>query len=58
VTILNLKVAKLIPEDDVVLVEGAIPGSKNTIVTLRGAVKKKGGNVPKPASGAASKKKG
>jgi large subunit ribosomal protein L3 len=43
VTILNLKIAKLIPEDDLVLVEGGIPGAKNTIITLRGAVKKRGG---------------
>ena len=43
VTILNLKIAKLIPEDDLVLIEGGIPGAKNTIITLRGAVKKRGG---------------
>ncbi|NUP12335.1 MAG: 50S ribosomal protein L3 [Polyangiaceae bacterium] len=41
VSIMNLKIAKLIPEDDIVLVEGGIPGAKNTIITLRGAVKKK-----------------
>jgi large subunit ribosomal protein L3 len=40
-SILNLKVVKLIPEDDLVLIEGGIPGSKNGIVTVRGAVKKK-----------------
>jgi large subunit ribosomal protein L3 len=40
---LNLRVAKLIPEDDLILIEGAIPGAKNGIVTVRGAVKKNGG---------------
>jgi large subunit ribosomal protein L3 len=29
----NLKIAKLIPEDDLVLIEGAVPGSKNQLVT-------------------------
>ena len=39
----NLKVAKVIPEDNLLLIEGGIPGSKNGIVTIRGAVKKRGG---------------
>jgi large subunit ribosomal protein L3 len=43
VTTQNLKVVKLIPEDDLVLIEGGIPGSKNGLVTVRGAVKKKNG---------------
>ena len=43
VSALNLKVAKLIPEDDVVLIEGAVPGPRNAVVTIRGAVKKNGG---------------
>jgi large subunit ribosomal protein L3 len=41
VTTMNLKIAKLIPEDDLVLVEGGIPGSTNGLVTIRGANKKK-----------------
>jgi large subunit ribosomal protein L3 len=40
VSTLNLKVAKLLPEDDVVLIEGGIPGSKGSVVVVRGAVKK------------------
>jgi large subunit ribosomal protein L3 len=46
VSILNLKIAKLLPEDDIVLVEGGIPGSSGTVITLRGAVKKKNGGKP------------
>lgn len=46
VTALNLRVAKLLPEDDVVLIEGAIPGSKNAVVTVRGAVKKRNAGKP------------
>ncbi len=41
VSTLNLRVAKLVPEDDLVLIDGGIPGSKNGIVLIRGAVKKK-----------------
>ncbi|MRG91750.1 50S ribosomal protein L3 [Polyangium spumosum] len=41
VSALNLKIAKLMPEDDLVLIEGAVPGAKNGIVLVRGAVKKK-----------------
>ena len=41
VSMLNLKVVKLLPEEDLVLVEGGIPGSANSVITLRGAVKKK-----------------
>lgn len=43
VTTHNLKIAKLITEDDLVLIEGAVPGAKNQLVTIRGAVKKFGG---------------
>lgn len=41
VTAHNLKVVKLIAEDDLVLIEGAVPGPKNQLVTIRGAIKKK-----------------
>ena len=43
VTTHNLKIAKVIPEDNLILIEGAVPGSKNGIVIIRGAVKKRGG---------------
>jgi len=43
VTTHNLKVAKIIAEDNLLLIEGAVPGPKNGIVFVRGAVKKRGG---------------
>lgn len=46
VTTHNLRVAKLLPEQDVVLIEGSIPGSKNAVVTVRGAVKKRDAGRP------------
>lgn len=39
VTVLNLRVAKVL-EDGIVLIEGAVPGPRSGIVTVRGAVKK------------------
>lgn len=43
VTAHNLKIARLMVEDDLVLIEGAVPGPKNQIVVVQGAVKKKNG---------------
>jgi large subunit ribosomal protein L3 len=43
ISALNLRVARLIPEDNLVLIEGAVPGPQGSIVTIRGAVKKNGG---------------
>ena len=48
VSVLNLKVARIIPEQNLLLVEGGIPGARNSFVTVRGAVKKK--NAGKKAS--------
>jgi large subunit ribosomal protein L3 len=41
VTTLNLVVAKVLDEEGIVLIMGGVPGSKNGIVTVRGAVKVK-----------------
>lgn len=41
ITKLNLKVARVMDEENVLLIKGAIPGSRNSIVTIRGAVKAK-----------------
>ena len=40
-SILNLKIAKVIPEKNLILVEGAVPGSKGGLVLIRHAVKGK-----------------
>jgi large subunit ribosomal protein L3 len=40
ITILNLHVSKVLDEDNLVLVEGSVPGPRHGIVTVRGAVKK------------------
>ena len=43
VTIQNQKVARVMDDQWVLLIAGAIPGPKGSIVTVRGAVKKSGG---------------
>lgn len=55
VTVHNLKVAKIIAEDHLVLIEGAIPGWRDGTVIVRGAVKKHGG-VRAPSTTVASTK--
>jgi large subunit ribosomal protein L3 len=43
VSVLNLKVAKIVPDQQLLLIEGGVPGPRNGLVTVRGAVKKSGG---------------
>jgi large subunit ribosomal protein L3 len=43
-SILNLKIAKVLPEKHLLLVEGAVPGSKGSLVLIRHAVKARGKN--------------
>jgi large subunit ribosomal protein L3 len=45
VSVLNQRVAKVIPDQHLVLVHGGVPGSKNGLVELRGAVKRHGGRA-------------
>ncbi|MEY4579602.1 MAG: hypothetical protein RL701_4305 [Pseudomonadota bacterium] len=40
-TILNLVVTKVLDEENIILVEGGVPGAKNGVVVVRGAVKTK-----------------
>jgi len=39
ITIQNLVVSRVLETEQVVLIEGAVPGSKNSFVTVRGAIK-------------------
>ncbi len=48
-SILNQRIVRVLAEENLVLVRGGIPGSKNGLVVVRGAVKKK--NSGKPAQG-------
>ncbi|MEZ4443431.1 MAG: 50S ribosomal protein L3 [Polyangiaceae bacterium] len=43
VSVLNQRIAKVIPEKQLILIEGVVPGSKQSIVRVQGAVKKSGG---------------
>jgi large subunit ribosomal protein L3 len=46
VSVLNLKVQKIVTEENLLLIEGGVPGPRNTVVTVRGAIKKKRGGKP------------
>jgi len=48
VSVLNLKVQKIVPEQNLLLIEGGVPGPRNALVTVRGAVKKREGGKPQP----------
>jgi large subunit ribosomal protein L3 len=43
VTMLNQPVVKIDVEQELILIEGGVPGPNNSIVAVRGAVKKRGG---------------
>ncbi len=47
ITVMSLKVTKVLDEEGLVLVNGGVPGSKNSVVSIRSAVKKA---PPAPAS--------
>ena len=50
ITTQNLKVVKLIEDDDLILIQGSVPGSKNGVVLLKDAIKHKIPNeAPFPA---------
>jgi large subunit ribosomal protein L3 len=42
-TVLSQRVIKILPEERLVLIRGGLPGSRNGLVMVRGAVKKAGG---------------
>jgi len=49
-TVLNLLIVDVIPEKNAILIKGALPGPKKSLVTIRSAVKEQKGNpkVAKP----------
>lgn len=43
---LNQRIVKVLPDESLILIRGGLPGSKNSLVAVRGAIKRRGG---KPA---------
>jgi large subunit ribosomal protein L3 len=43
VTMMNLKIARVMDDQNLLLIEGGVPGPRNGYVTVRGANKKAGG---------------
>ncbi|HET9958108.1 MAG TPA: 50S ribosomal protein L3 [Polyangiaceae bacterium] len=46
-SVMNQKVVKIVPEQNLLLIHGGVPGSRDSIVVVRGAVRRRGG---KPAA--------
>jgi len=47
VSVLSQKIVRVIPEQNLILIQGGIPGSRNGLVLVRGAIKKRGGKPTK-----------
>jgi large subunit ribosomal protein L3 len=45
VSVVNQRIAKIVPEQNLVLVVGGVPGSKNSVVVVRGSSRKGGGKA-------------
>ena len=54
VTTLNVKVVKILADQNLIFIRGSVPGPRNQVVVVRGAVKKSGGK-PKPVTVATTK---
>lgn len=48
ITTLNIKIAKVLNDESIVLLEGAVPGPRHGVVTIKGAVKKPAVKLPDP----------
>jgi large subunit ribosomal protein L3 len=46
-SVLNQSIVKILAEENMVLIRGGVPGSRNGLVLVRGAIKRRGG---KPAA--------
>lgn len=42
-SVLNQRIVKIVAEENMVLIRGGIPGAKNGLVVVRGAIKRRGG---------------
>lgn len=45
VSVLNQKIVRVLADQNLILVRGGVPGAKNSLVIVRGAVKKNGGKA-------------
>ncbi len=47
-TILNLRIVRVLSDENIVLVDGGVPGPRNAFVTVKGAIKKVSMPLPEP----------
>ncbi len=48
-SMLNVRIVRIVPDQDLILIDGAVPGGIDGVVVVRGAVKKKNAGKPKEA---------
>lgn len=46
-SVLNQRVVKIVPEQNLLLIRGGVPGARDSLVVVRGAVKRRGGKATK-----------
>lgn len=46
-SVLNQRVVKIVPEENLLLIRGGVPGARDSLVLVRGAVKRRGGKPAK-----------
>lgn len=46
-SVLNQRVVKIVPEENLLLIRGGVPGARDSLVLVRGAVKRRGGKAKK-----------
>jgi large subunit ribosomal protein L3 len=51
VSVMNQRIVKIVPEENLVLVEGGVPGARNSLVVVRGASRKPDGGKRKASAG-------
>ena len=47
-TVLNLRIVKILSDENIVLVDGGVPGPRNGFLTMKGAIKKAPVPLPEP----------
>jgi len=46
-SVLNQRVVKIVPEENLLLIRGGVPGARDSLVVVRGAIKRRGGKPKK-----------
>lgn len=56
-SVLGQRVVKIVPEENLLLIQGGVPGARDSLVVVRGAVKRAGGRIAEQPKAPEPKKK-